>query len=228
MDNRALVTRSATACRILRSPASALVTLAVGVASAIAIASTLALVLVVVFATCHAIVQTPGMRRRRARNAARKARRTRRDAREHRLEQANVPTCELEELAAIFERVAELDEAAAGEIEPLLDQYVAVSITRRRCAAVLEQGRPSQLEVQLAIARECHPHGAEVLERRVALGGVLANRVRQLDEAAERLSDLIRYYAERATLPEIGPLLEHDVLADALAREEALDALEPA
>jgi hypothetical protein len=154
------------------------------------------------------------VRRRRAR----KARLTRRELRERRLEQANVPTDELEELAAM---VDQLDESAVAEIEPLLDQYVAVSITRGRCAAVLDQGRPSQLEVQLAIARACHPHGAAVLERRIALGGMLANRVRQLDESAAEVAELIRYYAERASLPEIASLLEPDPLADALARDEA-------
>jgi hypothetical protein len=210
MEHRALVPRGASA---LRTPASAIVTLAVGLVSALAIASTLAVVLAVVLAAGHAIVEMPAVRRRRARNAALKARRTRRELREHRLEQANVPTCELEELAAIVE---ELDDSAAAEVEPLLDQYVAVAITRRRCAAVLDQGRPSQLEVQLAIARACHPHGAAVLERRIALGGVLANRMRQLDESAAEVAELIRYYAERSSLPETAPLLEPDPLGDAL------------
>src|SRR5262249_1117305 len=160
------------------------------------------LVLATTLAAVQAAIESPPMRHRRALRAARKSRHDRREKRVIRLERANAPSGELETLDLLVEQAADFDETVTSDAEPLLDRYVDVAIAKRQCAAALAQGQPSHLEVQLAIARECHPNGAQVIERRIALGHVLAARVRALDESLGELDEMIRYYVERASIPD--------------------------
>ncbi len=231
MNTRALVCCGPTACRTvyrLRSPAWLLVTLIAGLASTLAIASTLAFILAFGLATTPGIFETPPVRRRRVRRAARHARRARRDRHEARLEQADAPTRGFVELAEVVEHTARVDERSAAELEPLLDQYVEVTLERRRTCRALEHSEPARLELQLAIANERHPRQARVLERRIAHSRQLVQRLARLDDSIAELSELVRYQAERATLPEIDPLFDDDVLADALAHHDACEEVSEA
>lgn len=230
MDNRALVTGSTTTGRLVRGwcrPAAALVTLAVGALAALAIASALALAIATTLGAVHAVIETPPLRRRRAMRAARKGRRRRRERRELRLEQAHVPSDELGELDRLVEEVADLDQNVAIDTEPLLDRYVEAAIAKRRCASALDRAEPSRLEARLAIARQqCHPNGAAVLERRIALSHQLDTRVRALDESLSELVELVRHLVERASIPDVSPLFECDAPANCLEHYDACESLE--
>jgi hypothetical protein len=229
MQNRALVFHSTTAARLAggwRRPAAAVVTFAVGALSALALASVLALALATALAAVHAVIETPTMRRRRAMRATRKGQRKRRDKRERRLEQANVPSDELEELGQLVEHVTNLDQTVATDFESLLDRYVEIATEKRRCASALERGEPSRLEVQLANARERYPNSAAVLERRILLGHRLAARVRALDESLGEFADLVRYYAERASIADVELLFECDTPENCLALYDAYTSLD--
>jgi hypothetical protein len=195
-------------------------------AAAVAFASTLAWTVAVGLAISYLIGATPSARRRRARNASRQWRRVRRARHAARLDRANAPTYEYVELADVVDNIAELDEGATAELEPLLERYIDVALARQRCATALEQSKPSHLEVQLAIASECHPREAAVLERRIAHSRRLAQRLARFDDSVAEVADLVRYYAERASLPEIEPVLEGETLATALASYDACEQLD--
>jgi hypothetical protein len=198
-------------------PARALVTFGAALASALVIATTLAVIVAIVLATAHGILESRPVRRRRARHAVRIARRARRARTAIALDRADASVHAYGELADIVDTVAVLDEHAAAELEPLLDNYVEVALARSRCRAALDQGDVAWLELQLAISHECRPRETEVLERRVAQGRRIAARLAELDDSLAAVAELLRYCAERASLPEIEPLLADDVLGSALA-----------
>jgi len=136
----------------------------------------------------------------RRRRAARFARRERRDVHETRLEEAYAPTIEYEELADVVEKVAAFDDRATAELETLLDQYVEVMLQRSRCRTALDLGEPVRLERRLACAGECHPREAAVLARRVVESRRVAEHMNHLDDSLAEVAQLLRYYAERASL----------------------------
>jgi hypothetical protein len=210
----------------VHSPAWALVTFTVGVVSAWAIASTFAFVVALALSVLHGLLQTPSMQRQRARRAAAKQRRMRHAQRERLLDDACVASWELEDLSLTIDQMAELDEDTALDVEPLLDDYVDVARARKRCASALSQADTARLELQLAIARDCHPREAQVLERRIAHSRVLAERLNVLEASASDLAAVIRYYAARASLPDIEPLVEPDAIGIGLAHYDACEAAE--
>ncbi|HUJ63241.1 MAG TPA: hypothetical protein VLX92_32305 [Kofleriaceae bacterium] len=228
MDNRVLVTRRAASDRLVRGwprRAAALVAVLVGALSALALASLLALAIATTLSALFVALQTPAIRRRRAVRAARRVRRKRRERRQLRLDKTDLASDDLEELGQLLEEIADRDPAAFADAEPLLDRYVELAIEKRRCASALADCEPSRLEVQLAIARECHPSAAEVLQRRVASSRRLAARIRALDDALGELADLVRYYVERACTPDVRGLLECDATAGCLAHYDACEAV---
>ena len=222
MTVRALTVRGLVRVARYTKPA---VTLAVGVATAVAIASSILFVMALIVASVHVLFETPPMRRRMARRADRRGRRRRRDAREARLEAACVSTFELAELSDIVDSVVEADRGDPFDLEPLLDRYCDLAIAHYRCAHAAQPIDAACLEARLAAAKEAHLKTVAILERRVSQNRMLTDRARTLDQAMSELAELIRYCGERAALPEVTPLLESDLVTNALEYCDAQDQL---
>jgi len=176
------------------------VTVAVGLVASLVTASIAVLVIAIGLATAHGIAESPPARRLRARQASRTERRRWRDNHEARLEQANASTKGFVELADILDRVAADHESLAADLVPLLDRYAEIALARTACRRALDHGEPARLEVELAISRACRPQHATVLERRIAHGRAIAERLRHLDESLAEHAELVRYHAESAIL----------------------------
>ena len=202
------------------------VTLAIGVASALAIASTFVLVLVLVLAAAHAVLETPAVRRGRARRATRKRHITHRVLREHRLDEARVCTAQLEQLSHIVEQVRGPELADPFDLDGLLDRYVDLALARKQCLNALGAADRPRLEAKLALAQGALPRTSAVLERRLAHAHTLALQVRKLDDAIGDLAQLIRCYGEYSTMPEIESLLEADLVTPALEQLDAAESVE--
>jgi hypothetical protein len=222
MTVRALTVRGPVRVARYTKPA---VTLAVGVASAIAVASSVLFIIALIVAGVHLLFETPPMRRRLARRADRRGRHRRRDEREARLEAACVSTFELAELSDIVDSVVEGERGDPFDLEPLLDRYCDLAIAHYRCAHAAQPIDAACLEARLAAAKEAHLKTVAILERRVRQNRMLTDRARTLDQAINELAELIRYCGERSALPEVAPLLESDLVTNALDYCDAQDQL---
>lgn len=225
MTTRALATRRA---GTLQRPVHALLrptlTTVIAAASAFALASTIVLLCAFAIACVHWFLAVPAVRARRTHRRALKQRRVRRHLREHALEVADVSTSTLGELGDLAEGL-DPDASDPFELEPLLDRYVELAVARQRCWNTLRYASAAGLQERLDTARMFHPVTAEVLERRVAHTRKLEQRRRELDESLAEVADIIRCYAERASLPEDATAGELDPTATVLERIDALDAI---
>ncbi|MGE5182020.1 MAG: hypothetical protein ACM31C_08155 [Acidobacteriota bacterium] len=225
MTTRALATRRA---GTLQRPAHALLrptlTTVLAAASALALASTLVFLCAVAIVVAHWLLAVPAVRARRAQRKGLKRRYERRHLREHTLELADVSTSTLCELTELAEG---LDPEAADplDLEPLLDRYVELALARQRCWNTLRYAGVAGLQERLDTARMFHPVTAEVLERRVAYARKLDERGRSLEDSLAEVADLIRCYAERASLPADATAGELDPLANVLVQIDAADAV---
>lgn len=204
------------------------VTLAVGLVVALAFTSAVAVALAVMVAMTHAVLETPAMQARRARNAARRQWRKHRERRTGQLEEANAASVsfELDELSDIVEAALDHHAGEAQRLELFLDRYVELAVARQRCLETLSRMDPPRLEARLMLARDTHQNTG-VLERRVAQARALALYSQQLHDAITELADLIRYCGERARLSgDLASLLDEDPVATTLAEYDAGDALE--
>jgi hypothetical protein len=225
MVTRAMTVRG-TKGGLVRGAHAPVVTLVVGVASALAIASTFVLLVVLVLAAAHAVIEAPSVRRRRARRAARKRHIARRAYREHRLDEARVCTAQLEQLSHIVDTVRGADVADPFDLEGLLDRYVELALARKQCLNALGAADRPRLEAKLALAQGALPQTSAVLERRLAHAHTLALQVRNLDDAIGDIAQLVRCYGEYSTMPEIESLLEVDLVTPVLEHLDATDAVE--
>ncbi len=224
MTTRALATRRAGA---LQHPVQALLrptlTTVVAAASALALASTIVLLCALAIVCIQWFRAVPAVRARRAHRHVVSQRRVRRHLREHTLEVADVSTSTLCELSDLVEGL-DPDVTDPFELEPLLDQYVERAVARQRCWNALRYASAAGLQERLDTARMFHPITAEVLERRVAHARKLDERSRELDESLAELADIIRCYAERASMPDDATACELDPMTTVLDRIDALDA----
>jgi hypothetical protein len=200
---------------------------AVGVTSALALASTIAVIVAVVLVVTSGVLQLPKVRHRLAVRRARRARHSRHRARKRRLETAGVAFEELAALAAIVDRVIDAEPTASDvdELEPLLDHYVGIAIARRQCIdAVMKCDRGSLFRKLDWLPAADPLRRRELVERRIRESLACERRARALDADLVDLGDLVRYYGERSTLPDITGLVEVDPLEMPLARYDVLTA----
>ena len=175
-------------------------TFAAGLASALVVASTLLVAIALVATSAYAMIASPRLRRRRSRARARRQYLARHAQRVDRLEAANAPTRELDDLHWIARTTRE-SSADPGrdpyELEPWLDRYADVAIARARCSSLLAQLERAALVWRVEIAG---PRTTSVLARRIQHAALVAQRQQELDESRGELSQLVRWCAERACL----------------------------
>ena len=160
----------------------------------------------------------PPARRRRAWRAHSARRRELRERREEQLDARCAPALDLEELTELVDRCTALGARDPFDLDALLDRYAAIAVARHRCRRVLGMASPSVLEAKLAMARVAHPVSASLIERRIAHAYEVGRMQHDLDEQLAEIGELVRYYAARAMVPDVQPLLENELVGEVLER----------
>jgi hypothetical protein len=156
-------------------------------------------VLAVALAAACPIWRSPAFRQRRARRRKRNDWRRRHLRRQFQLDLAGVASDELVALSEAAEVVATTANDPF-DIEPLFDRYVELAIARRRCQAAVRGNNVAWLAARAEAIALRQPKVAGVLQRRIAQTCEAADRLAALDDSLGAVSDLIRYYAERAAM----------------------------
>jgi hypothetical protein len=156
-------------------------------------------VLAVALAAACPIWRSPAFRQRRARRRKRNDWRRRHLRRQFQLDLAGVASDELVALSEAAEVVATTANDPF-DIEPLFDRYVELAIARRRCQAAVRGNNVAWLAARAEAIALRQPKVAGLLQRRIAQTCEAADRLAALDDSLGAVSDLIRYYAERAAM----------------------------
>src|SRR5262249_5860334 len=116
--------------------------------------------------------------------------------------------------------------AADGlELERLLDRYVALALAQARCARALDRADLPGLEEKVELARTEGAKELRLLEHRLAHAPAIEDRARELADTMRALAELVRHHAERVAAPEREATDDLEVIAMALDRFDAYDAV---
>lgn len=181
-----------------------------GLAFGIAVASSFVMIAVVSVMLLRLLCAHPAVHYRLAARAQERARLAARNQRDAKLEDACISRDELVELTEIVDRVAEVAPAEYErlELEQLLDRYVELVVTRRIAAE--RMARADRLGAYAHLWGAPSDRRRTIDEQRQAARSTCAAQLAALDDDIAQVAELIRLYGERATMPELGYMLEDD------------------
>jgi hypothetical protein len=145
-----------------------------------------------------------------------------------RLERAGVAVTDLYELIAIVDDVTRADPLTAArlDMENLLDSYAGLAIAHHHCTEQLGRIDRESLVRRLAALETTRSARRELIERRLAARQQTEARAQVLADRLAEIVELVRLYGDLASAPEVGDLLDTDILDRRLAQIESLDALD--
>lgn len=166
----------------------------------------------------------------RATRRERRAQRASCEKREQRLEEADTPGCALSELHALvsvaFAPVVTSTERA--DLEPLLEEYADLAISRRRHRAALHRDDMHALRMNRDRARrDGRVLSVEVLDRRIERYERCEACVRAFDQQLAEIDALIRLCCERAIYARAGVLQSARPRRRDLVRDHDEPSVEP-
>lgn len=195
-----------------------------GMAFGIAVASSFIVVAVISMMLLRALATHPAVHHRLAARSQARARLAARNHREAKLEDACISRDELAELTEIVDRVLEVapGEYERLELEPLLDRYVELVVSRRLAAE--RMARADRLGAYAHMWGTPSDRRRTIDDQRQAVRTSCATQLAALDDEIAQVAELIRLYGERATMPEIDYMLEDDSLVRRLELMEVSSA----
>jgi hypothetical protein len=162
-------------------------------------------------------------------HAERSERKRIRRRRRARLDRAGVPAADLYELVAIVDGVTRADPLAAArlDLENLLDTYAGLAIAHHHCTEQLNRIDHNSLVRRLAaLDASRRSTRRELIERRLATRQHTEARAQVLADRLAEIVELVRLYGDLASAPDVGELLDAEILDRRLAQMQAADALD--